>query len=115
MCKLYNYKVPEAWYWLMEKDFEKYAKGEPVFVIFNNDRLTYNSPDLNSINANSRHTFVIINNDKIITDNLNPHLWGSWTRSDLSYLDEGKIVFRDKYYTVWRYDSYEHLQKLIGK
>ena len=88
LCKIGNFKNLDPWYWLMEKDFQKYAKGKPVFLILNNDRLTYHKSY--------------------------GYLWGSWTRSELTYLALGKIVFQDKHYTVWRFDSFEQLEGLRG-
>ena len=89
LCKILNFKHMDVWYWLMEKDFQKYAKGEPVFLIIDNNRLSYNGGV--------------------------PHVVGSWARSDLTYLDSGKVVFRDQHFTVWRYESYEQLESLVGK
>lgn len=89
LCKILNFKRMDVWYWLMEKDFQKYAKGEPVFLIIANERFTYNGGV--------------------------PHVLGSWVESDLSYLDAGKRVFRDQHYTVWRYESYEQFEALVGK
>ena len=89
LCKIVSFKNMDPWYWLMEKDFQKYAKGKPVFLIMNNGRLTYNGGI--------------------------PHLWGKWTKNDLAYLDAGQIVFQDKHYTVWRYETYEQLEQLVGK
>ena len=89
LCKILNFKHMDVWYWLMEKDFQKYAKGEPVFLIIDNNRLSYNGGV--------------------------PHVVGSWVRSDLTYLDSGKIVFRDQNFTVWRYESFEQLESLVGK
>ena len=89
LCKILNFNHMDAWYWLMEKDFQKYAKGEPVFLIMDNNRLSYNGGV--------------------------PHVVGSWVRSDLTYLDSGKIVFRDQHYTVWKYESYEQFESLTGK
>ena len=89
LCKICNFKHMDAWYWLMEKDFQKYAKGEPVFLIINNDRLSYH------LNYG--------------------YLRGSWEKSDLTYLDSGKIVFRDSHFTVWKYESYEQFESLLGK
>lgn len=89
VCKIRNFKRMDVWYWLMEKDFQKYAKGEPVFLIINNDRLTYHKNY--------------------------GYLKGSWERSELTYLDSGKIVFQDEHFTVWRYESYEQFEDLIGK
>ena len=89
LCKIYNFKRMDTWYWLMEKDFQKYAKGEPVFLIINNDRLSYH------LNYG--------------------YLGGSWEKSDLTYLDSGKIVFQDLHFTVWRYESYEQFESLLGK
>ena len=86
LCKIGNYKDVKVWYWLMEKNFSKYAQREPVFLIIGNNRLSHKS-----------------------------RYWGSWVRSDLTYLDLGKIVFQDKYYTVWRYESYEQFESLVGK
>ena len=89
LCKIFNFKHMYAWYWLMEKDFQKYAKGEPVFLIIANERFSYNGGV--------------------------PHIWGSWVKEDLTYLDEGKRVFQDQHYTVWCYDSYEQFESLVGR
>jgi hypothetical protein len=89
LCKIGNFKHMDAWYWLMEKDFQKYAKGEPVFLILANKRFSY-------------HGGV-------------PHVWGKWEKKDLTYLESGKIVFQDQYYTVWKYESYEQFEALVGK
>lgn len=89
LCKIGSFKRMDAWYWLMEKDFQKYAKGEPVFLILANKRFSY-------------HGGV-------------PHVWGKWEKKDLTYLDSGKVVFRDQDYTVWKYESYEQFEALVGK
>ena len=89
MCKLNNYKLPDAWYWLMEKDFRKYAENTAVFLIMDNARLDYNG--------------------KV------SHLYGEWKREDLKYLDEGTIGFQDENYTVWQYDSLDSFEKIVGK
>lgn len=89
LCKIGNFKRMDVWYWLMEKDFQKYAKGKPVFVIIDNNRFSY-------------HGGV-------------PHIWGSWEKRDLIYLDSGKTVFQDRHYTVWKFESYEQLEALCGK
>ena len=89
ICKITNFKDLDPWYWLMEKDFQKFAKGEVVFLILNNDRFTYHKNY--------------------------GYLRGSWTKNELTYLDCGKVVFQDKHYTVWRFDSYEQLEGLRGK
>lgn len=89
ICKIGNFKHMDAWYWLMEKDFQKYAQGKPVFLILANKRFSY-------------HGGV-------------PHIWGRWEKKDLTYLDSGKVVFQDQDYTVWRYESYEQLEALVGK
>ena len=89
LCKILNFKHMDAWYWLMEKDFQKYAKGEPVFLIIAKKRFSYNGGV--------------------------PHVRGSWVESDLSYLDAGERVFQDQHYTVWRYESYEQFETLVGK
>ncbi len=89
ICKITNFKNLDPWYWLMEKDFQKYAKGEPVFLILANKRFSY-------------HGGV-------------PHVWGRWEKKDLTYLDSGKVVFQDQYYTVWQYESYEQFEALVGK
>ena len=88
MCKLIDYKNADAWYWLMEKDFRKYADG-PVFLLMGNGRLWFNG-------------------------NIG-HVHGSWTPMDLTYLQEGEVVFRDAYYTVWRYDSLAAFEEAAGK
>lgn len=89
LCKVGNFQHMHAWYWQMEKDFQKYAKGKPVFLIIANKRFSYNGGV--------------------------PHVWGSWISSDLSYLDAGKRVFQDQHYTVWRYETYEQFEALVGK
>jgi len=89
ICKIGNFKHMDAWYWLMEKDFQKYAQGKPVFLILANKRFSY-------------HGGV-------------PHVWGRWEKEDLAYLDSGKVVFQDSYYTVWKFESYEQLEALCGK
>ena len=73
----------------MDKDFQKYAQGKPVFLILANKRFSY-------------HGGV-------------PHIWGRWEKKDLTYLDSGKVVFQDQDYTVWRYESYEQFEALVGK
>ena len=88
-CKVGNFKHMDAWYWQMEKDFQKYAKGGPVFLILDNKRFSYNGGV--------------------------SHVWGSWTSSDLAYLNTGKMVFQDQYYTIWRYESFEQFEALVGK
>ena len=89
LCKVGNFKHMDAWYWQMEKDFQKYAQGKPVFLILANKRFSY-------------HGGV-------------PHVWGRWEKEDLAYLDSGKVVFQDSYYTVWEFESYEQLEALCGK
>lgn len=88
LCKLIDFGTPQAWYWLMEKDFQKYAKGKPVFLILDNNRLTFHG-------------------------NIG-HVVGDWEIDDLRYLDEGTVVFQDEYYTVWEYDSYEQFEAATG-
>ncbi len=85
LCKLYDYKAPTAWYWLMEKDFRKYGEGKPVFVLFDNSRLSFHG----NIGCVS----------------------GDWEIEDLTYLDAGEIVFQDNYYTVWQYPSLEDFEE----
>ena len=84
MCKLYNYKVPEAWYWLMEKDFRRYGEGKPVFLLLDNGRLSFHG-------------------------NIG-HVSGEWEREDLNYLEAGEIVFHDDRYTIWQYPSLEEFE-----
>lgn len=88
LCKIAEFKDLCPWYWLMEKDFQKYARGKPVFLIINNSRLVSNA--------------VL-------------HFGDKCTSSDFAYLDAGIIAFRDKHYTVWKYESFEQLESLVGK
>ena len=60
LCKLIDFGTPQAWYWLMEKDFQKYARGKQVFLLLNNDRLTFHG-------------------------NIG-HVVGDWEKKDLKYL-----------------------------
>ena len=89
LCKIGNFKKLDPWYWLMEKNFQKYAHGEPVFLIINNDRLTYHKNY--------------------------GYLHGSWEKKELTYLDHGRVVFQDRFFTVWEFTSYEQLEALRGK
>ncbi len=88
-CKITNFKNPDIWHWLMEKDFTKYAHDGPIFLIMDNDRLTF-SGDIGHVN-------------------------GEWKREDLGYLDRGEIVFSDERYTVWRYESIEAFSRATGQ
>ena len=88
-CKLISFKEPQAWYWLMEADFRKYAENRPVFLLYGNHQLSF-------------HGNV-------------GHLVGDWEKEDLKYLDAGRIVYSDDYYTVWQYDSLESLEEAAGK
>ena len=87
-CRVYNYRNPDVWYWLMEKDFRKYGEGKPVFVIYEDSRLDFHG----SIG----------------------HVAGEWTRQDLKYLDKGEVIFADGTYTVWRYETLEALEEAAG-
>ena len=88
-CKITNFKNPDIWHWLMEKDFTKYAHDGPIFLIMDNDRLTF-SGDIGHVN-------------------------GEWKREDLGYLGRGEIVFSDERYTVWRYESIEAFSRATGQ
>lgn len=89
LCKILDFKEPGAWYWLMEKDFSKYARGKPVFFIMDNAKMTFSASSGGVV--------------------------GEWTREDLTYLDKGTVVYQDEYYTVYRYDSYEEFEEITGK
>ncbi len=89
MCKLCELSKPRAWYWLMEKDFKRYAESGPVFLLLDNSRLSFHG-------------------------NIG-HLFGNWEKEDLKYLSEGTIVYQDPNYTVWRYDSLERFEAAAGR
>ena len=88
MCNFYRYNPPGVWYWLLEKDFRKYGEGRPIFLLLDNNRLTFHG-------------------------NIG-HLAGDWDRADLKYLDAGTIVFHDDCYTIWQYPSLEDFEAIAG-
>ena len=89
MCKLLSYKEPIPWYWLMEKDFPKYAQNGPIFLLMDNSMLSYHS-------------------DK-------GPVVGDWEEKDLKYLEQGTVFFKDDHYTVWTYDSFEYFEAVTGQ
>ncbi len=88
ICKLYRYRGPEVWYWLMEKDFRRYAEGQPVFILLDKRRLDFNG-------------------------NIG-HLAGMWTVDDLDYLAAGVNIFENERYVVYKYDTLEALENASG-
>ncbi len=84
-CKVTNWKDFSIWYWLMDKDYRKYAEGQKVFVLLNNNEFNY--------------------------DGGIGYLNGSWKAEDLGYLDSGHQVYRDECYTVYSFDDYRRLEQ----
>lgn len=86
MCKLNNYKDVTVWYWLMEKDYQKYAGDDPVFLLIAKDRLNF-------------------------AGNIG-HVYGEWTEEDLTWLKNGNLSYEDKYYRIYTYPSLEYFEEV---
>lgn len=89
MCKITNWKEFSVWYWLMEKDWERYTEGKPVFILIENDKLDF-SGDIGYLN-------------------------GDWTSADLTYLDKGEKVYDDGFYSIYVYDGIGQLDAAIPR
>lgn len=89
MCKITNWKDFSIWYWLMEKDYLKYAQSQKIFILIENEKMDF-SGDIGYLN-------------------------GEWKREDLIYLDETFKVFDDGIYSVYEYENLEILGNLLHR
>ena len=89
MCKITNWKDFSIWYWLMEKDYLKYAQSQKIFVLIENKKMDF-SGDIGYLN-------------------------GEWKREDLTYLDEALKVFDDGIYSVYVYENLDMLGNLLHR
>lgn len=87
MCKVNNWKEFSVWYWLMDKNYEKNAGNDKIFILIENNKLDF-------------------------TGNIG-YLSGEWKREELTYLDAGTKVYDDSIYSVFSYEDIHALKTVL--
>ena len=88
VCKLHDLKDTAIWYWLMEKDYQKYAGDGPIFFLIATNRLNF-SGDIG-------------------------HVSGEWTEENLKWLEKGELSYEDNRYRVYTFPSLEYFQEITN-